>query len=107
MSSIDDDVAIVPESAEQAIETQLSIELQASIHSDATEKPAIAIEAIDTPRKQEIDGIIKEAGFQSALDEELLQPIANPAIDDAEDVDDQDDDPSLSQGKYAHRFRRR
>ncbi|KAJ9616594.1 hypothetical protein H2200_000313 [Cladophialophora chaetospira] len=107
MSFMDDDVAIVPESAEQAIDTQLSSELQASIHSDETEKPALAIEAIDTPRKQEIDGIIKEAGFQSALDEELLHPIANPATDNAEDLDDNDDDESQPQGKYAHRFRRR
>ncbi len=106
-SSVEDDVAVVPESAEQAIETQLNLEIQASIDdSQTTEKPAIALESINTPRKLEINGMIKEAGFDSALDEQLLQPIAVPADSDVED-DDAQDDATPTQGRYAHRFRRR
>ncbi|ETI19797.1 hypothetical protein G647_08810 [Cladophialophora carrionii CBS 160.54] len=107
--SLDDDEVVVPESAEQEqeIETQIRLEMQASIETGANEQPVMAAETIDTPRKREINGIIKEAGFESALDEQLLQRIMNPAADDSENAQGQDDTQGQAQGKYAHRFRTR
>ncbi|OCT49893.1 hypothetical protein CLCR_06558 [Cladophialophora carrionii] len=107
--SLDDDEVVVPESAEQEqeIETQIRLEMQASIETGANEQPVMAAETIDTPRKREINGIIKDAGFESALDEQLLQPIMNPAADDSENAQGQDDTGGQAQGKYAHRFRTR
>ncbi|EXJ61868.1 hypothetical protein A1O7_02298 [Cladophialophora yegresii CBS 114405] len=104
--SVADDEVVVPESAEQEqeIETQIRVEMQASIEADATAHPAGPAETLDTPRKREINGIIKEAGFESALDEQLLQPIMNPAAD-SENAQGQDDAQGQAQGKYAHRFR--
>lgn len=37
---------------------------------------------IDTQRKAQISSIIKDAGFESALDEQLLQPLSNEQVDD-------------------------
>jgi hypothetical protein len=106
---IDDGVAIIPESAEQEqeIETQIRLEMQASIGTEVDKRPAMAVEPIDTPRKQEINGIIKDAGFESALDEQSLQPIINPATEDAENAQRQDGTQGQPQGDYAHRFRAR
>ncbi|KIW70191.1 hypothetical protein PV04_02483 [Phialophora macrospora] len=106
---VDDDVAVIPESAEQEqeIETQIRLEMQASIGTEVNQGRMMALETIDTPRKQEINGIIKEAGFESALDEQLLQPIMNPAGEDAENTQGRDGTQGQQQGEYAHRFRAR
>ena len=95
VSSMNDEIAMVPESAEQKPESQGSA------------KSEVVISKIDTPRKQEINGIIKEAGFESALDEELLQPIVNPVGQDVDDNAAQEDVLDESRETYAHRFRRR
>jgi hypothetical protein len=89
----DDDTAIVPESEDQ------NIELQPSEHTQSRLE-------IDTPRQREINGLIKEAGFESALDEQLLLPITVPACTSGEPGNDEAA-VDQSQGSYAHRFRRR
>ncbi|KAK5047795.1 hypothetical protein LTR84_006460 [Exophiala bonariae] len=59
---------------------------------------------ITTPRRNEITTIIKEAGFDSVLDEQLLRPIQNPS--DADGKTEAVSEPlSQSQGDVAHRFR--
>ena len=95
ISSAEDDVALVPESAGRGDEAQ-------EMH-----EPEVIVSNIDTPRKQEIDGIIKEAGFESALDEQLLQPIENPAGQASNTDLPNDEHLEDSHEKYAHRFRRR
>ncbi|KIX94800.1 uncharacterized protein Z520_09490 [Fonsecaea multimorphosa CBS 102226] len=94
-SSSDDQFAVIPESAEQDMQVK------------AAEKPSAAAQTIDTPRKEEINGIIKEAGFNSALDEELLQPMSNPASEDAHATSSPGEAMTESQGQYPHRFRPR
>ena len=94
-SFIDDDVDVIPESAEQNFTTQMTAE------SD------IPVWNVDTPRKQEINGIIRDAGFESALDEQLLQPIANLASEQIGDVEAAEDTPVQSSGKVTYRFRLR
>ncbi|KAI1621047.1 hypothetical protein EDD37DRAFT_639616 [Exophiala viscosa] len=64
-SSNGDHFAVIPESAEQDSTSQAPIQ------------PQISVEDIATPRRNEISVIIKEAGFNSALDEQLLQPNMN------------------------------
>ncbi|EXJ83540.1 hypothetical protein A1O1_07163 [Capronia coronata CBS 617.96] len=60
---------------------------------------------IATPRRNEISDIIKEAGFNSALDEELLQP--DPISSDQHETDgDSPDLQNRSQEEYPHRFRK-
>ncbi|KAK5446624.1 hypothetical protein LTS15_009556 [Exophiala xenobiotica] len=93
-SSISDQFAVIPESAEQNIDTQ------------SPPKPNITIEEIDTPRRQEISAIIKEAGFDSTLDEQLLQPITNNATQSRKSVSRMDDS-SQVQDEYAHKFRKK
>ncbi|KAJ9502757.1 hypothetical protein H2202_001879 [Exophiala xenobiotica] len=93
-SSISDQFAVIPESAEQDIDTQ------------STPKPNITIEEIDTPSRQEISAIIKEAGFDSTLDEQLLQPITNNATQSRNSIS-QTEDSSQVQDEYAHRFRKK
>ncbi len=93
-SSIIDQFASIPESAEQDIDTQ------------STSKPNITIEEIDTPRRQEITAIIKEAGFESTLNEQLLQPITKDATQPRHSVSHTDDSSQL-QDEYAHRFRKK
>ncbi|KAK5021306.1 hypothetical protein LTS07_011145 [Exophiala sideris] len=65
VSSSGDQFAVIPESAEQDSTSQ------------RLAQPQISIDEIATPRRDEISVIIKEAGFDSALDEQLLQPITN------------------------------
>ncbi|KIW19275.1 hypothetical protein PV08_03569 [Exophiala spinifera] len=62
--STDECFAVVPESAEREVDNQES------------EAPHITVE-IDTPRRQEITAMIRDAGFDSALDEQLLHPVSN------------------------------
>lgn len=64
-SSSGDQFAVIPESAEQDTTSQ------------QPGQPQISIDEIATPRRDEISVIIREAGFDSALDAQLLQPITN------------------------------
>lgn len=84
--SSDHNPAFIPESAEDKVESEIS------------GRPQISVDEIATPRKQEISEMIKEAGFESALDDQLLMPITNPPEAAAE---------SQSAETYLHRFRRR
>ena len=59
---------------------------------------------VATPRRDEITTIIKEAGFDSMLDEQLLQPIRNPSHDDGQ-AEEKSSLPVQSQEEVAHRFR--
>ncbi|KIW86838.1 uncharacterized protein Z519_12624 [Cladophialophora bantiana CBS 173.52] len=95
MLSTEDQFAVIPESARQTVEAQ------------AADKPDATAQTIDTPRKQEINEMIKEAGFDSALDEELLEPIPNAAADNAKDAPSPVEESTQSQGQYPHRFRLR
>lgn len=83
---------VVPESADHAADSSIQLE---------------QIE-IATPRRDEITTIIKEAGFHSILDEQLLQPIQNPADVDGQ-IQTEDalapEGLSESQGVVPHRFR--
>ncbi|KIW31057.1 uncharacterized protein PV07_02740 [Cladophialophora immunda] len=90
----DDQFAVIPESADQNIQVK------------EAEKPSAAVQMIDTPRKEEINGIIKEAGFNSALDGELLEPIPSPATSE-QAAPSPGDALTQSQGQYPHRFRPR
>ncbi|KIW40543.1 uncharacterized protein PV06_07729 [Exophiala oligosperma] len=62
LSSNDEPFAVVPESAERGVDTQES------------EGHQITVE-IDTPRRQEITAMIRDAGFDSALDDQILAPM--------------------------------
>ncbi|KAL6253350.1 hypothetical protein RBB50_001073 [Rhinocladiella similis] len=62
-SSNGEHFAVVPESAERDVDTQES------------EGPQITVE-IDTPRRQEITAMIRDAGFDSALDDQLLHAVS-------------------------------
>lgn len=90
----DSQFALIPESTEKPIDSQ------------APAKPQITIDEIATPRRNEITDIIKEAGFESALDNQLLQPIRTPA-EDSQQTDNPDQPPSQSPEEYPHRFRRK
>ncbi|KAK5087275.1 hypothetical protein LTR70_007013 [Exophiala xenobiotica] len=48
------------------------------IEDSTTSRVAESQTTVDTPRRVEINDIIKEAGFDSALDEQLLQPLQEP-----------------------------
>lgn len=63
----DDNTAIVPESVPQNLERELS-----------HQSPTVTSKQVEvsTPRRNEINTIMKEAGFDSALAEGLLQPLA-------------------------------
>ncbi|KIX07858.1 uncharacterized protein Z518_02512 [Rhinocladiella mackenziei CBS 650.93] len=89
--SVDDGDAVIPESAEQKLKPQ------------APEKLQISVDEITTPRRKEITDMMKEAGFESALDEHLLKTIPNPS----DPSDSPWEPPSQSQEEYPHRFRRR
>lgn len=93
-TSKDEPFDVVPESAE------------ASAESSIQTKSVLQLEQIEvaTPRRDEITTIIKEAGFDSALDEQLLQPIQNPSHNDGQ-AEDRSSLPSQSQGEVPHRFR--
>ncbi|KEF56891.1 uncharacterized protein A1O9_07081 [Exophiala aquamarina CBS 119918] len=93
-SSKDEPFDVVPESAE------------ASANSTMQKKSALLHEQVEvaTPRRDEITTIIKEAGFDSALDDQLLHPIPNPSDNDYQ-KDDKSEPPSESQGVVPHRFR--
>jgi hypothetical protein len=83
---------VIPESAQHTVES----------HGSA--QPQISMEEITTPRRDEITKIIKEAGFHSALDDQLLEPVDNGT---EQSTSQNLDVPNDSQGDYPHRFRRR
>lgn len=75
-------------------------------NSASDEKSELQLEQVDitTPRRNEITTIIKEAGFDSVLDEQLLQPFHDlPTVDDKKENGNQP--LSQSQGEVPHRFR--
>ncbi|KIW84965.1 hypothetical protein Z517_00353 [Fonsecaea pedrosoi CBS 271.37] len=95
LSSSENQFVNIPESAEQDVQL------------NEAEKQSSAIDTIDTPRKQEINGIIKEAGFNSALDENLLRPIPDVAAGDVKAPSVPIEEEAQPQGQYPHRFRPR
>jgi hypothetical protein len=88
------DEIVVPESVARDVDTQASNKVE-------------VIVANDTPRQRELNGISKEAGFESALDEQLLLPIPNPATKGSNDDEAGEDEVGRSVDDYPHRFRRR
>lgn len=64
---IDEQYAAIPETVQRGRE------------SSKSEDSQTPVDDIATPRRNEISNIIKEAGFNSALDEQLLQPVSIPS----------------------------